>query len=293
MKGITNLVTHKETLTETMEFILHLTISILSLCLLFLLMPTLLPIYKWLYTSIVLIVLIVDGYFLFTKQRNFLKVNRVVIFYLGAILLLVLAIFYITKMVVFTDTYGFEGLLKEHLEAAKYIFFFISFAQPILLPIPEAVTIPGASAVFGPAAAAAIAFLGTLLGIATMFFAARYGGRKFISKLIKEEQLIKYQNYVSKNETLIMFLLFVIPILPDEIICVGAGIGQVSPKRFFMIAALSKLITATLLAYSLQFAEMFSITGSQLIIAVSAILFFIFGISFLTKKHLNKEQGLS
>lgn len=263
MKGIISMFTRNENRNEAIELILHLTISILAVCLLFVLLPTMLPIYKWLYLGVVLIVLLMDGYFLITKQWNFLKVNRVVIFYLGAILLIVLAIFYITKTVIFTDAYGFEGVLKEQLKAAKYIFFFISLAQPILLPIPEAVTIPGASAVFGPAAAAAIAFLGTLLGIATMFFAARYGGRKFISKLIKEEQLTKYQNYVSKNETLIMFLLFVIPILPDEIICVGAGIGQVSPKKFFIIASVSKLITATLLAYSFQIAEMLSITGSQ------------------------------
>lgn len=221
-----------------------------------------------------------------------MRINRVVILYLGAILLLVFALFYITKVIVLTDAYGFEGLLKEHLNAAKYIFFFISFAQPIVLPIPEAVTVPGASAVFGPTAAAAIAFLGTLLGIATMFFSARYGGRKFISKLIKEAQLKKYQQYVSKNETLIMFILFIIPILPDEIICIGAGIGHVSPKKFLLIASVSKLITATVLAYSLQLAERFSITGSQLMIGVSATIFILFGITFLTKKLLGKERGL-
>jgi len=292
MKGKTNLFTRKENNNDAMELILHLIISMLSVYLLFVLLPTVLPLYKWLYLCVVLIVLLMDGYFLITKQRNFLKVNRVVISYLGAILLLVFAIFYITKIVVLTDAYGFEGLLKDHLKAAKYIFFFISFAQSILLPIPEAVTVPGASAVFGPAAAAAIAFVGTLLGIATMFFSARYGGRKFISKLIKEAQLKKYQQYVSKNETMIMFILFIIPILPDEIICVGAGVGQVSPKRFLLIASVSKLITATILAYSVQLAERFSITGSQLMIGLSAAIFILFGISFLTKKLLSKERGL-
>jgi uncharacterized membrane protein YdjX (TVP38/TMEM64 family) len=292
VKGKSNLFIRKENHNETTELILHLAISMLSVFLLFGLLPTVLPLYKWLYVCVVLMVLLLDGYFLVTKQGNFMRINRVVILYLGAILLLVFALFYITKIVVLTDAHGFEGLLKENLNAAKYIFFFISFAQPIVLPIPEAVTVPGASAVFGPAAAAAIAFLGTLLGIATMFFSARYGGRKFISKLIKEAQLKKYQQYVSKNETLIMFILFIIPILPDEIICIGAGIGHVSPKKFLLIASVSKLITATVLAYSLQLAERFSITGSQLMIGVSATIFILFGISFLTKKLLSKEQGL-
>ncbi|MBT2685010.1 VTT domain-containing protein [Bacillus sp. ISL-37] len=272
-----------------MEFILHLALSILSLFLLIVLLPTVLPIYKWLYISAVITVLLIDGYFLTTKQGNLLKFNRMALFYLAALLLLVLVIFYMTKIIVLTDTYGIEGLLKEHLETAKYIFFFISFAQPILLPIPEAVTVPGASAVFGPATAAAISFLGTILGITAMFFAARYGGRKFISKLIMEEQLQKYYNYVSKNETLIMFLLFIVPILPDEIICVGAGIGQVSPKRFLMIASVSKLITATLLAYSVQLAAALPISGSQLLIGFLATILIFIGISYLSKKILIKE----
>ncbi|WP_286183329.1 VTT domain-containing protein [Bacillus sp. ISL-55] len=286
------MLSHKESYNEKMEIILHLALSILSLFLLIVLLPTVLPIYKWLYISAVMTVLLIDGYFLITKQGNLLKFNRMALFYLTALLILVLAIFYMTKIVVLTDTYGFEGMLKEHLKTAKYIFFFISFAQPIILPIPEAVTVPGASAVFGPATAAAISFLGTILGITAMFFAARYGGRKFISKLIKEEQLQKYDKYVSKNETLIMFLLFIVPILPDEIICVGAGIGQVLPKRFLLIASVSKLITATLLAYSVQLAAALPISGSQLLIGFLATVLIFIGISYLSKKAFNKERGI-
>lgn len=284
--------THREKRFEAQEWTLHLFISTVSLYFVFFQLPTVLPIFKMMYLSALLLVLAADGFFILTKRNHLLKINRIILFYLGAVLLLILAIFYVTKVMVFTDTYGFEGLLKEHLQTAKYIFFFISFAQPILLPIPEAVTIPGASAVFGPAVAAAIAFPGTLLGISAMFFAARYGGRKFISKFIKEEQLEKYQQYIAKSETLIMFLLFIIPILPDEIICVGAGIGQVSPKRFLLIASISKLLTATVLAYSVELAEGLSLTPSQLMFGFSAIVFILFGISVITKKLLSRERGL-
>jgi uncharacterized membrane protein YdjX (TVP38/TMEM64 family) len=283
------LFTHRE---KAQEWFLHLSIIIAAVYFVFALLPTVLPIYKWLYLCALLLVLVVDGFFVLTKRSNLLKINRLILFYLGAVLLLVLAISYVSKVVVFTDVYGFEGLLKEHLHTAKYIFFFISFAQPILLPIPEAVTIPGASAVFGPGVAAAIAFPGTLLGISAMFFAARYGGRKFIPKFIKEQQLEKYQQYVSKNETLIMFLLFIIPILPDEIICVGAGIGQVSPKRFLMIAAISKFLTATVLAYSVELAERLSLTPPQLMFGFSAIVLISFGITAISKKFLSKERSM-
>ncbi|WP_226646056.1 TVP38/TMEM64 family protein [Mesobacillus subterraneus] len=283
------MITHRG---NAQEWFLHLTIIIVAIYFVFALLPTVLPIYKWIYISALLVVLALDGYFVMTKRNSLMRINRIILYYLGAIVLLILAIFYVSKVVVFTDVYGFEGLLKEHLHTAKYIFFFISFAQPILLPIPEAVTIPGASAVFGPGVAAAIAFPGTLLGISVMFFAARYGGRKFIFKFIKEQQLEKYQQYVSKNETLIMFLLFIIPILPDEIICVGAGIGQVSPKRFLLIASISKFFTATMLAYSVELAERLSLTPPQLMFGFSAIFIILFGITTISKRFLSKERGL-
>ncbi|WP_226086740.1 TVP38/TMEM64 family protein [Mesobacillus sp. S13] len=283
------MITHRE---KAHEWILHLSISIVAIYFVFALLPTVLPIYKWLYLSALLVVLALDGYFVMTGRNSLIRINRMILYYLGAIVLLTLTIFYVSKVIVFTDVYGFEGLLKEHLHTAKYIFFFISFAQPILLPIPEAVTIPGASAVFGPGVAAAIAFPGTLLGISVMFFAARYGGRKFISKFIKEQQLERYQQYVSKNETLIMFLLFIIPILPDEIICVGAGIGQVSPKRFLLIASISKFFTATMLAYSVELAERLSLTPPQLMFGFSAMAIILFGITAISKRFLSKERGL-
>ncbi|KGK87727.1 hypothetical protein SDC9_148871 [bioreactor metagenome] len=59
---------------------------------------------------------------------------------------------------------------------------------------------------------------------------------------------IEFKNFVVKNEIVILIGLFILPILPDEVICVGAGISGVSFKKFIIIAVLSKIIT--ILAYS-------------------------------------------
>lgn len=59
---------------------------------------------------------------------------------------------------------------------------------------------------------------------------------------------IEFKNFVVKNEIVVLIGLFILPILPDEVICVGAGISGVSFKKFIIIAVLSKIIT--ILAYS-------------------------------------------
>jgi uncharacterized membrane protein YdjX (TVP38/TMEM64 family) len=212
----------------------------------------------------------------------------------GNLFLLLIAgvvIFYGSKLFTFINNHGVENVLNENEAVAKWIFFLICFAQPIALPIPEAVTIPAGSAVFGSFVAASIGFLGTILGVFVMFFIARISGQRLIAKFIKEKNIRKYQEYVRKNETFIIALMFIIPILPDEIICVGAGISGVSFKRFFLIASISKFITSTLLAYSVLLVKSLSLTESQLVLACSLLLSVFLFMSFIVKKTLMKEKA--
>jgi uncharacterized membrane protein YdjX (TVP38/TMEM64 family) len=199
-------------------------------------------------------------------------------------------IFYTANFLVMTDAKGLESVVGGNTLLGKLLFLLICFLQPIVLPLPEAVTIPAGSAVFGSFTAAYLSFFGTISGIAVMFLIARHGGQKLVLKLVKEKHLRSYQQYVEKNETAILFLLFIIPVLPDEIICLGAGIGGVSFSRFLLIASLSKLMTASSLSYSVELAKGLSLTGQELIMTVSFAAFGFIILSIGVKWLLNKRK---
>jgi len=146
------------------------------------------------------------------------------------------------------------------------IYFLISFIQPILLFTPEMMTITGGSLALGPLRGFIIGFLGILSGIITMYFIGRYAQQVIVKKLGKENLFDKYTRLVERNGEYIIGLLFVLPILPDNIICAGAGISKVPFKKFILIAALSKLITTFVYAYSLELANIFAVTKLQLVI---------------------------
>ena len=151
------------------------------------------------------------------------------------------------------------------------IYFLISFIQPILLFTPEMMTITGGSLALGPLRGFIIGFLGILSGIITMYFIGRYAQQVIVKKLGKENLFDKYTRLVERNGEYIIGLLFVLPILPDNIICAGAGISKVPFKKFILIAALSKLITTFVYAYSLELANIFAVTKLQLVIGLSLI----------------------
>ncbi|PEL08047.1 TVP38/TMEM64 family protein [Bacillus sp. AFS017336] len=235
--------------------------------------------------------LLLDFYLVASNHKNPLKFTKIVLICLLLGISAVGIIFYISKFLVIVNSYGIERILTDHITTAKLLFFLICLFQPIILPLPEAITIPAGSAVIGPFSGAAIGFLGSTLGIVIMYFLARLGGYKLVSKLVKEKHLKKYQEYVLKNETIILTLMFIVPILPDEIICVGAGISKVSFKKFVVIAAISKLITSSLLSYSVYLAKVFSLTTSQIALMSSILLACILSLSFIIKRLIKRANS--
>jgi uncharacterized membrane protein YdjX (TVP38/TMEM64 family) len=184
-----------------------------------------------------------------------------------------------------------ESLLHGNELVASFIFFTICLLQPIFLPFPEAATVGVGSAVLGSLPAACIRFIGTLSGIMIAYCIARMGGQKLIRKWVKENHSKQYERYVSRNETSILLLLFVIPILPDEIICFGAGLSGVSFKKFLIIACASKLITSFSLAYSVDFAQSLSLTNTQFSFLLIVILGIILLTSTISKSLLLKRNN--
>lgn len=225
----------------------------------FVVLPTLLLPYQLGWSGIVLLTLTIgllrtirEGSSTYLKQM--LKVTF-------SLFLLFVFIYYISFGLVLYDTYGLDRLLDRYEDQAALVFAAFSFLQPIALPIPEAVSVPIGSVALGPLRAALIGSVATTLGIIVMYGLARFG-RERVMRWLDPDKLSTYDRYVSKYGLGVLLVLFIIPILPDEVICLAAGFSRVPFVRFVLIAASAKLVTSFGLAYSVTFGELF-LTGAS------------------------------
>ncbi|UOY92354.1 VTT domain-containing protein [Ectobacillus sp. JY-23] len=247
-------------------------------------LPTLLPVYK------MIGIIFVSGISLFAliafilKQNALYNLFRIISIYFFVAVIAVFLTYLISSFIVITDAKGLETIFREHMSFAKLMYFAICFAQPLILPLPEAVTVVAGSTVLGSFTAFFLGFLGSVAGIVTMFFISRIGGMKLVKRLVNEKQLQQYHQFLEKNEVLILIVLFVIPILPDEVICAGAGISGVKVRRFLLIAILSKAITSFSLAYSTKIAEAFSLSAFQLTVFTSLAVLLVMSMTWIVKK---------
>ncbi len=242
---------------ERYGFITHLGILFISIFLLSQSLATFESLYRTilLITGYSVIILLITSY-IFKRELFFEKIKTISIVY-SIVMAAIFLTYSMSRIMVTIDNKGLETILNENMELAKLIYFSVCYAQPIILPVPEIVTVVAGSAALGPFTAFILGFMGAVLGILTMFYLSRTFGMKLVQRLVNEKQLDQYHRFVKKNETWILILLFIVPVLPDEIICVGAGVSGVKVKRFVLIAVLGKIVTTFSLAYSLRLTELF------------------------------------
>ncbi|MCR6513857.1 VTT domain-containing protein [Clostridium sp. LY3-2] len=182
------------------------------------------------------------------EKRN--KRKAILIFIISILVMILLYVLY--KYLKITDINEFKDLILSSKVNVKFLYLMICFLQPIILPLPEPLIIMTGSLIFGNFSSAILGFLGTIFGIITMFSISKFIGEKVIKNFIKDKSLEKFNRYIEKNQALVIVFLFIIPILPDEVICIGSGFSNIKVYKFIILAILSKLLTVFMFAYSLD-----------------------------------------
>lgn len=168
----------------------------------------------------------------------------------------------------------------------KILYFICCILQPICLPIPEAGTVLWASVSFGSFPSFFLGVTGSLIGITIMYWIVKRGTEFFLKKEKVAKKVKEFRQYVEKYRIFIVGLLFVVPILPDEIVCIGAVATGIEYPLFFMIAVLAKIISIGMISYSQKIAMFLKIEQSFVIIVEIAVVFFIaWGFQFKQKSR--------
>ncbi len=122
---------------------------------------------------------------------------------------------------------------------SSIVFLLFQILQTTVLQIPAIfVTIAGA-VIFGRWHAFFLSYLGVMIGSIIMFWIGRKAGRKFLYWLAGEESAEKWIKRMSNGKYL-FFLMMVFPMFPDDILCVIAGMTNMSFSFFFWTNMLAR-----------------------------------------------------
>jgi uncharacterized membrane protein YdjX (TVP38/TMEM64 family) len=120
-------------------------------------------------------------------------------------------------------------------------FFLAQTLQVMLAPIPGALFPPVGSLAFGPWPALGLSLAGMALGSAVVFLVARRWGRPLAVRLVGEDLIHRYQVVMTARGGLLIWVVFLLPLLPDDALCALAGLSGIKFRRFMVIATVGRV----------------------------------------------------
>ena len=167
------------------------------------------------------------------------------------VLLLIVGVLFIG---IYTTLY-YTGLLehfssKEAAQAwfesfgawAWVIFFLIELAQVLIIPVPAQITTVAGVCMLRPWKAFLISEVAIISGSLIAFALGKIFGDKIAYKIAKKETVEKYKNILTRKGILLLPIMFLFPLFPDDLLCFLAGSTAMSWSYFIFVTLITRTI---------------------------------------------------
>lgn len=117
-----------------------------------------------------------------------------------------------------------------------FLFILLQFLQVTFLPLPAFLTTVVGALIFGPLNSFIMSLFAIILGSVFAFYLGRKFGKGILAWIAGKEDAEKWSRKLT-NGKYAFFLMMLFPLFPDDVLCVAAGVTNMSFK-FFLITNL-------------------------------------------------------
>ena len=123
---------------------------------------------------------------------------------------------------------------------SQLIYFAVQLLSVLVAPIPSNITAAAGACLFGFWPSFLLTWGAVSLGSAAVFALARVLGRQFAGKFASEKLSGKYLDLIRRKRDAFLALAFLFPFFPDDLLCILAGLTDISFRRFFLLVVLAR-----------------------------------------------------
>jgi uncharacterized membrane protein YdjX (TVP38/TMEM64 family) len=117
----------------------------------------------------------------------------------------------------------------------------LEVAQTLAAPVPGTAIEAASGFLFGPWWGTLYAMTGIVSGALIAFFLARRFGRPLILRFVPRREVERLDHLLERGGSLMFFLLWLFPFVPDDLVCLAAGLMGMAPRRFLLLMAIGRL----------------------------------------------------
>lgn len=206
----------------------------------------------WLTTGI-LAALLVAYYVFFVLKKQ--AIHRLILCTIICLDVVALVFFIVSATGIISKLTSIEAL-RDYIASfgatAVLIFILFQFLQVVILPIPGSVSVGVGVALFGPLRCSIFSFIGILLGSLVAFTIGRVIGYKAVCWIVGKDDLDKWLKKLKGKDYLLISIMFLLPLFPDDILCFVAGLSSITWLYFIIMIIITRAISVLTTSFSLQ-----------------------------------------
>lgn len=154
-------------------------------------------------------------------------------------------------------------------------FIILQSIQVIAAPIPGEVTGFLGGFLYGPVLGLVLSTVGLTIGSFINFWVSKTFGRPFIERFVRKETMARYDYLLHHKGAFLVFLLFLIPGTPKDILCYILGLGHLSIKEFLLISTVGRFGGTLLLTLGGNFIRHQQYYRFSMLLGVTIIIIFL------------------
>ncbi|GGN98937.1 TVP38/TMEM64 family protein [Haloarcula pellucida] len=133
---------------------------------------------------------------------------------------------------------------------APLAFLALQTAQVVLAPIPGQVLASVGGYLFGTLRGTGYSMTGVVLGSTLVFVAARRFGRPYVERVVDPAALDRWDEFVARTGVSGLFVLFLLPTFPDDVLCFVAGLTDIRLRTFLTLVVVGRTPSFLAVAYA-------------------------------------------
>jgi uncharacterized membrane protein YdjX (TVP38/TMEM64 family) len=149
-----------------------------------------------------------------------------------------------------TDPEWLEARLSGLGAFAPAAFVALQAGQVVVAPIPGQVLGGAAGYLFGAVPGAVYSLVGVLIGSAMVFGLSRRYGRPYVEQVVHDRTLAKWDRFHHRTGPAGLFVLFLLPTFPDDLLCFVAGLSDLRASTFLALVAVGRAPSFVAVAYA-------------------------------------------
>lgn len=222
------------------------------------------------------------------------KIKIILLSIIGLIVVIPVIYYLLKYRNIFDDMDVIKNFVLSFGHFSFLIFILIQILQIVIIFIPGEIVQIAGGYIFGPYISFVLCIVGVLIGSAICFLISKRFGKPFVDKItsentswiIKKVESTRHKKSGRASATRIMFILYLIPGIPKDILGYISGISDMSLKEFLLISSIGR---APALFFTCFFGNQLTTQNIKLIIIFAGVFVIIFAFIFIfSRKHIEK-----